>query len=282
MKRWLVVLSLLGGTVISGYLKSPAFRAFVLRQVHELSGWNENARKSDPAGFVDHVRTELTADLRQMQESGNRLAAETATLVTRRQELRELQSQAATLAELFRSEWKSQSFPIVVCNAAYSQEQAESQVQLLLDQISQFDDSLKRISEAETLSDEKLRSLTLQIDRTKTSLSLLDMQKELLQAEQLSENGEQLISQLNELLSENHSVIAGTPVRSVEELLHSKPTKESAARSSARRYLSGEDADQERTVNQASAIQTSGISQDKDNPQESAEVKVRKPAFSQF
>lgn len=283
MKKLSALAVVVLGTAITSYVNSPAIRAMMNREFRDLAGWTSDARREDPAGFVDHVKAKLNDDLSEMQGTKANLASEIVRVTDKKNELQALKSHAQSLAATFRSEWQTQSFPLVVCNAAYTKSQAESQVQLLLDQIAQYEESLGRVSSAESQADERIHSLTLQIDRTKTSLALLDTQKELLKAEKLTSEGEALVAQVDALLNENDAVIAGTPVRSVEELLASGGTAtETSARKDRRvaEFLSGGFAEAIPISSDASVVQHETASGKRDTAVSA--VKASKPVFSQF
>jgi len=201
------------------WVSSPAFRAFTLTAVREYAGWTEEAREADPGGYIEHVRGQLREDLGGMRNSHAQLQGEqerlTELLATRKRHL----ADAERMLEDFRAAWQSGSFPVVVYGQSYSSEQLQSQVSLLLEQQTEYGNSIQRIEESVTAAMDRVRELTVQIDRTVTSLSLLDTQKELIVSRGLKSAGEELTSTVQTLLDGNQQVLTSGPVRPLEDLI---------------------------------------------------------------
>ena len=192
-----------------------------------------------------HVERILQRDLDKLQKTRQDLDGEIGALSRKRREQQALADQAATLAEEFRQAYQTAAakggFPVTVRHAAYTQEQVESQVSLLLAESEGYRDAVVRLDDVRGQAEVRLEALTVQINTTQTQLAALPTQRELLRARVLSDEGEQLVAHVDRLLDVNHRVIQGNPVRGVAELI-AAPTPAAERRSNlsaARAYLAG-------------------------------------------
>lgn len=217
---WAAVTSLIVMLLVA-CVRSENFFESVERTVHETTGWDEAARREDPVGYLDFVESQLRDDLGKMHETRRSLATELSSISEKEQELTAKQEYAEQMAEQFRSAWRVGQFPLEVRNAAYTKDQAESQVSVLLAQIDGYTDSLSRVRTARQQSEERVEQLTVQVVRTETNLALIATQRELLKAEELTTTSDQLVAQVDALFTDNRAAIHGSPVRSVEELMAS-------------------------------------------------------------
>lgn len=198
---------------------SPALRAVVKQAVEQAAGWTEGARQADPAGYVEHVRQQLRKDLGGMRDSHAQLQSEQerldTLLATRQRQLVD----SGRLLESFRSAWQAGEFPVLVLGQSYTSEQLQSQVAMLLEEQIGYEASVQRIREAQEAAAERVRELTVQLERTSTSLSLLDTQKELLISERLETSGGELVAGVDALLNHNQAVLSVGPVRPLDDLV---------------------------------------------------------------
>jgi phage shock protein A len=237
----LAVFALIAGGLL--YATGPGFRTGVNQQINDWIGWTEAARQADPVGFARHVERTLQRDLDKLQKTRQDLDGEIGVLSRKRREQQALADQAATLAEEFRQAYQtaaaSNAFPVTVRHAAYTQEQVESQVSLLLAEAEGYRDAVARLDDVRGQAETRLEALTVQINTTQTQLAALPTQRELLRARVLSDEGEQLVAHVDRLLDVNNRVIQGNPVRGVAELI-AAPTPTAELRSNltaARAYL---------------------------------------------
>ena len=224
----------LGGLVIAGLAGaavavSPAMRTYVYQQWAGLCGWTEEARQADPVGFASYAERRLKHDLQVMEKTRTELAAEVGQLSRKIREQQALGDQARHLAEEFRTEYQLAStnggFPIEVRSAAYTEGQAKSQVSMLLAEADGYTQSLDQLTKVRKEAESKIEELVVRINGTETQLAALSTKRELLRARQLTAEGEQLLAQVDELMTGNTQVIQGNPVRSVRELLDAPVAK---------------------------------------------------------
>ncbi|MGE0755709.1 MAG: hypothetical protein AB7O38_01750 [Pirellulaceae bacterium] len=214
-----VVLAGLGWT----YKSMPALRARVVSEGQSWFGWTEAARQADPDGFTRHVERRLKEDLTKLEGSRRELAAEVGTLSRKIQEQQAMAEHAERLTEEFRGVYQTAlengRFPVAVREAAYTEGQVVSQVSLLLAQTEGFRETLDKLAVLRQKAESRLEELSVRIERTGSQLAMIATQRELLRVRVLTEEGERLVAQVDELLDGNVAVEQDNPVRNVEELL---------------------------------------------------------------
>ncbi len=219
------VLLLVGvGCLVAGACwRIPALRARVFEQGQAWIGWPEAARRADPVGFTDHVERELKEDLDKLQAARGQLAGEIGTLSRNVREQQALLEHAEKLAAEFRDVYQAATedgtFPVTVRDAAYTEDQAVSQVSLLLAETEGYRETLSKVEALRKQAESRLEELTVRVDRTASQLAMIATKRELLRARVLTDEAEQLVTQVDQLLDGNTQIVQGNPVRSVEELL---------------------------------------------------------------
>ncbi len=217
MFRWLLVSVVLGCVGLG--MSSPAVRAKALQLVRQNAGWTRQAQEADPAGFMEHVRVQLRADLAGIRDSIGELRSEQEQLATLQQTRQRELAASDRLLSSFREAWQAGQFPVEVLGQNYTSDQLQSQVALLLEERGGYESSLERIREASESAAERIRELTVQQQRTGTSLELVDTQKELLVSRRLQSGGDELMAGVDSLLSENRVILSADPVRPLDALM---------------------------------------------------------------
>ena len=227
LRKNVITVMLIGSFVGCVLLVSPGFRTMARHQWENVTGWSEEDRLADPVGFARHAERKLRRDLDIMQRTRRELATEQGRIDRQIREEQALADFAESLAEDFREQFQlassSGSFPIEVRHAAYTKEQARTQVSLLLAELEGYQVSLAKLQEVSTQVDKQLESLSVRISATSSQLAALSAQRELLRARQLTIEGEQLLAQVDELMTGNRRLLDGNPVRTVQELANVAP-----------------------------------------------------------
>lgn len=206
------------------YFVSPAARTAVNYQIHSVAGWTEAARQADPVGFTSHVEATLTRDLRQLEETRRTLHAEVGLLARKYQEQTALRQQALTMADEFKAAWQRHQFPVTIRHAAYTESELLSQVRTLQAEADGYHSNVSQLSDVKIEAEKRLEEITVRIEKTRSDLAAVTTQRELLRTRQLTEDGQRLLAQVDELLHGNRVAIENSnPVRSVRELLASTP-----------------------------------------------------------
>jgi phage shock protein A len=117
-------------------------------------------------------------------------------------------------------------FPVEVRGAAYTESQVRSQVSMLLAEAEGYEASLADLESVRATAEAKIEELAVRINRTEAQLASLATKRELLRARQLTAAGEQLLAQVDELMTGNRQTIDANPVATVRELLARTPAKQ--------------------------------------------------------
>jgi chromosome segregation ATPase len=227
--RTFALIAALGAVGAAAWTFSPELRTRVAALWNEYTGWTEAARQANPAGFASHVESELVQDLDKMCKTRRELTAEVGRLSKTIREQRALAEQARRLAEQFRDVYQQAMadgrFPVEVQGAAYTESQVRSQVSMLLAEAEGYDAALAELEAVRTEAEAKIEELAVRINRTETQLAALATKRELLRARQLTAAGEELLAQVDELMTGNRRTIADNPVAPLRELLARAPEK---------------------------------------------------------
>lgn len=274
-----------GGVIGAALAVSPAMRARVNSHWAQIGGWTEEAREADPIGFATHAEEKLQQDLETMAKTRKDLAAEIGQLAQKLREQRALRDQAHGLAEAFRSEYQLAStnggFPIEVRGAAYTRRDAESQVSMLLAEADGYDDSVRKLTEMKEQAEGQMEALAVRVNATESQLAALATKRELLRAKQLTDEGQQLLAQVDDLLNGNAEAIEGNPVRTVRELLEAPSGKveQSASRKRVEKFLAAKPVIELESVEEPPVPVS--VEQKPARPKKRAAKKGNKPIFQQ-
>jgi phage shock protein A len=221
--RTFALLVLLGVGGAAAWAFSPGLRTQMTAFWDSHTGWTEAARQADPAGFASHAEAKLKQDLAKMDATRRELTAEVGRLSKTAREQSALAEQARRLAEQFRDVYQTAQadnhFPIEVRGAAYTESQVHSQVSMLLAEAEGYEASLADLEAVRTTAEAKIEELAVRINRTEAQLASLATKRELLRARQLTAAGEELLAQVDELMTGNRQTIDANPVATVRELL---------------------------------------------------------------
>lgn len=231
--------------VLAGICRlSPALRAAFSTQTQEWLGWTEDARRADPDGFGRYVERKLKTEVEGLQKCRFELVGNADGLAGKVREQQALRDRARTMAEEFRGAFQQArqdgKFPITVRNAAYTEDQAVSQVSLLLAEADGFDRTLRRLENIQVEANKRLEEIVVRLNATQSHLAAIGTQRELLRSRQMTTEGEELIAELDQLFDVNERLLANNPVRSVVELLEDERRGDDPAlanHESARRFL---------------------------------------------
>lgn len=251
MKRlvWAVaILALVGSVAIVGRQYAPGLWVKFERAFEERFGWTEEAKQRDPGGYVEYVIHRLRKDLAELAAIRQDLLVQIAELTSKIQTQDALASHAERLATEFRNRYREarvgNTFPVVIRGAAYTADQVESQVSLLLAQARGCREALERLKKVREQAEAQLEMITVCLNRTEAELAALTAQRKLLQARQIFDQQSELLAQVEDLFAENKRVVATNPVRTVQELLAAAetPTPEQLRREEVERFLNEEGA----------------------------------------
>lgn len=222
---WLMVLLVAGGGAAVATIERycPGLWTAIAKWASGITSWTEEGREADPVAFIAYASQKLTADLETMSKARRELAAQIGELSERLRHHQALRDQARCLAEEFRAKYQEAKaknrFPIEVCGAPYSAEQAKAQVSLLLTEAKGYEAAVGKLREVRKEAEAQLEVLTVQIDRTEAELAALAAQREMLRGRKVVAAQKEVLAQVETLLKGNAQVLASDPVRNVQGLL---------------------------------------------------------------
>jgi len=245
MKALFTTIAVVAALGAAGGLFSGSLRSRVTQQIDGLTQWTAADREADPVGFADYARECLKQDLTVMQQTRRELSAEVGSLADELRAQQARHDQAVRMADEFRVAYQEasadDSFPIELRGAAYTQAQVKSQVSLLLAETDGFAASLTDLQDVQQQAEAQVKELAVRISSTESQLAMLSTEREMLKARLLTVEGDELMAQMDELMTGNQRLIDGNPVRTVAELseVPSAEPRLEASRTEVEEFLAG-------------------------------------------
>ncbi len=235
----LVVLLLLGWFAWS---RLPGLRTKVGSTVEEYGGWTAEARAADPVGFLDFAEAKLVRDIETFKESRVSLGETRIHAESEMARNAKLLSAAEALADRFRGAYRGANgtWPIDVEGASYSEEQLVEQVETLLIERDTYARVVTIYGDVIVAAEAQQKELRTRIQTTEATLIEIRAQRELVRVQQATAETDELLGQVDELLSGNDAArdAIDDPVRSVEDLL-AAPTPTNTEAPKALEFLEG-------------------------------------------
>ncbi len=235
------LIGLVVAIVAIAYFAFPGFKAKVDDVYDKHAGWNEEARRKDPVGFMDYSIKRLGENIDKFESAKASLGSAKAKL----DELQRTNQEKLAFAEKQLNEFKmaykaakaDNKWPLEVAGKKYSEAELKSQVDLLLSQKGGYDGILKQVSTGLGSAEKKQFELVNRISESKSKLGLLQTQKELVKVNALTKDTEKMLADVNEVLVQNEAMAQGSAVRTVEELMQESKAATDAAHPSADAFL---------------------------------------------
>jgi hypothetical protein len=211
--------------VIGGaaYFLIPGFRAKADDLWQKHGGWNEEARKKDPVGFIDY-------SIKRLDENIGKFDGVKADLMTAKGNLdgmKRSNQEKLAFAEKNLGEFKlayqsaagGKGWPVSLAGRSYTESDLKSQVELLLSQKTGYENALAQIDDGLKRAQQKSDELVNRINESKSQLEILKTQRELVKINQLNASTEKMMAEVNEVLVRNEAMQSSSPVRTAEELM---------------------------------------------------------------
>ncbi len=215
------------------YFALPGFRTKVDKTYDKHFGWNAEARRSDPVGFIEYSIEKLTANIDKFTEARSNLQLQQAKLADMKRENDGKVAFAEKQLEAFKGAYQvagaGKGWPASVAGKSYSEADLKSQVKVLLSQKAGYQGIVTQLDAGIATSDKRVMELMNHINDSKAKLSLLKAQKELVKANQLTAETEKLLTEVNDILIANEAPAQKSPVRTVEEMMKDANEAEGAA-----------------------------------------------------
>jgi DNA repair exonuclease SbcCD ATPase subunit len=168
---------------------------------------------------VRQVKAKLIAELKQLRDARQELCEQTGGLVDqiRRQErlLARCQEEAETLRVKYQQAQANGETLISYRESTYRPDQLVSQVSLLLVQMEGIEATIDDLQQLKQTAEGKLEEVTVRIASLASRLPMLDTWGAIAAIESLPSDSEQLIAQLDGILTEMAQASRGIQVRSV-------------------------------------------------------------------
>jgi len=237
--RFFVFVAVIVAAVVL-YQKFPGLRTAVDGAVTKYGGWNAEAIEKDPAGFIKHAQSELTASIASFEKSRTDISTQKRTV---EEKLKALQTKlvnadnfAMALKDQYQIAKASGAFPITVANAPYTEDQVIKQVEELLAEKARSQKLIDQYTGILATADTRRSQLTERISQSKFKLDELEVQATQVSIDKLSAEADQLLAQVNTVLVENGKLAQGDtadPVRSYDQLMADFEKTAAAAPTSA-------------------------------------------------
>lgn len=230
------------------YFLLPGFRAKVDSQLDKVGGWNEEARRHDPVGFIDFSIAKLETNIGKFNEVKGSLAVAKAKLAKLHEDNQSKLAFAGKQLDEFKAAFKKATgsapeagsgWPIEIAGKSYGEADLKQQVNLLLNQRGSFESVLKQTQSGLDATTKREMEIVGRVTESKAKLDLLKTQRELVKVAKLTADTEKLMGEVHDVLVENEALSAENPVRTVEELMKQAEAGSSTSNANVDAFLNG-------------------------------------------
>ena len=227
MKRLLPLIFFVGIFATIVYRRNPGVKAKVDNIVNNKLGWTEEARKGNPAAFIDHAIDQLGNDKTTFQAqrvSYTNIRSETeASLAAAEMKVAKANEFAEGIRMAYSKASTEASWPVEFSGESYTEDQLVTQVSTILhektaheESIGTFKTILSDIEDQDAALVKRINAIDGQIIKLKASKQQAEMKK-------LTADSDAMLAKVNELLIDNTAAIADTgasssPIRSLDDL----------------------------------------------------------------
>jgi phage shock protein A len=230
--RFAIPVLLIGGAV-AAWNFSPALRGKARSAFDKYGAWTEEARAEDPEGYMKYAIDKLKSDLGKFKQAQVSLKATRKSTEDKLAKNSDLHTAAVEMTEAFKLEYKAAEagggYPVNVLASSYDRPQLINQVKLALAQRDNYSGAIGAFSSALAQIDETSTQLAGRVISVQTSISKLETQLEIFTIENLTQQTEDLLATVNDLLGQNDKILEDDPVRTVEDLLEAAKAEEAAS-----------------------------------------------------
>jgi prefoldin subunit 5 len=216
----------------AAYFIFPGFRAKADALYEKHAGWNEEARRKDPAGFIRHSVETLDANIAKFETIKTDVRTGKATVEKLKTENEQrLAFNTKNLGEFkvaYKTAKESSKWPVDIAGRKYSEPELKSQVELLLSEKATFESVASQLDQSCKDLEAKEFELQNRITESRSKLSMLKNQEQMVKANALTAESEKLLAEVNDVLIRNDAMNAPVTVRTTEELM--KEAKSSAVK----------------------------------------------------
>jgi hypothetical protein len=206
----------------AAYFIFPGFRAKANELYDKHAGWNEEARRKDPVGFIDYSIGKLEANLTKFGE----IRTELRSALEEIQGIRQKNAAYVAFAEkelgIIKAAYKEavggKGWPVTLAGKSYNTESdLKQQVEVFLKQKASYESSVAQLDGTIKNLEAKQSDIVVRITETKSNLDLLKNQRAIVKADTLTAETEKMMASVNEVIRLNEDAAAGISVRTIEE-----------------------------------------------------------------
>lgn len=217
----LVVVLLLAGVGL--YFFSPWFRTKVDDTIAGMKEWDAEARRKHPVEYIDYATKRLQDNVDKFENVRLDLATASRKLASMKDENQRKIVFADAELQKFKAAYKEASggkgWPAAVAGKDYKEAELKSQVNSLLRERDAFAKVVKQAEAGLAKAERSSNEIVGRITESKTQISILGTQRELVKMNQLTADSEKLLAQVQDVLLENEAAAEKPAVRTVEELM---------------------------------------------------------------
>ena len=204
----------------------PGLRDQVTKAANKYGGWTEEARKSDPVGFIEHAIKTLDNDVAEFTQSKADLVAAKKSNEAKLEEFRDEQATAAEFAasikEQFKTANETDGWPITINGESYDKSQVITTVNNLLKTQAEAGARMVDYQGILTAIDTRASQLSSRIEDSKFNKEALIAKKEMVKVDNLSAETDALLAKVNDLVEGNQKLADEGPPMTLEGLTASK------------------------------------------------------------
>ncbi len=229
----------------------PGLRDKVTKAANKYGGWTEEARKSDPVGFIEHAIEQLDKDVEGFESAKAAMLENKKSSEAKLEEYRNEEAQATELANAIKVQFKTaedtNGWPITISGKPYDKSQAITLVNDIL--MTKKNASARMVDYQGVLNtiDTRAAELSTRISESKFSKDELLAKKDIVKVDNLSNETDLLLAKVNDLV-EGNSKLTDEPSLTFEDLVKDigkqakvdeEAAKEAEATSAALDFLNG-------------------------------------------
>ncbi len=206
--------------------------------------WDAKERDADPAGYLRYLVGRLEDNLRTLEASRGTTDATRTRLTALADENRAKAAVQDQKLELLRNRYRAvqngeTTWPVNVEGEPVDETGLKSRVGSALGSRDAYAKAAASLDAAIKQIESSRRALPDRIEETKAKIAVLIAQEEIVRAGRIEGDMRGLLNEAGDVIAKNEAVVAGAPVRTVEELMRDSGTPAAAFSGSVENWLKG-------------------------------------------
>lgn len=200
----------------------PGLRDQVTKAANKYGGWTEEARKSDPVGFIEHAIEQLDKDVAGFESAKSAMLESKKSSEAKLEEYRNEEAQATELANAIKEQFKTaeetNGWPITITGKPYEKSEA---IALVNDILMTKKNASARMADYQGVLntiDTRASELSTRISESKFNKDELMAKKDIVKVDNLSTETDALLAKVNDLVEGNSKLTEG-PALTFEDLV---------------------------------------------------------------